>query len=138
MATDWGYTDSETEALVRLTNLVDEMADSTADNEELRMTGLSDHATASNHELDSGNGGGDAVESLTVMGRPETVKILVQNATGNYSVDVAFDNTSLSLVSASSTNSELTQDVFSNTTVDVTISDDSGASNTVDYDILLI
>lgn len=98
----------------------------------------SDHRTGSSVELDSASGGGTVTESMSVMGRPDKVRVIVQNATGNYSVDVQFDNTSVSLQSGASTNLETTQKAFSNTTIDVVISDDSGASNTVDYDLLLI
>lgn len=37
MAQDWGYEDSSTDALAHLANLVDELVDSTADDEELRV-----------------------------------------------------------------------------------------------------
>ena len=53
-------------------------------------------------------------------------------------MDLQFDNTSLSLQDSASTNLETVQETFSNSTVDVVISDDSGVSNTVDYDILLV
>lgn len=98
----------------------------------------SDHRTGSAVELDSGSGGGDVTEDLTVPGRPELLVVVVQNATGNFSVTVDFDNTQVSLQSGASTDLDTTRRPASNGTVTVTISDDSGSSNTVDYDILLV
>jgi hypothetical protein len=140
MATDWGNDESSTAALRRIANIIDETADSTTDNESLQMIdlGIADHRTGSAVELDSASGGGTVTESLNVRGSPDEVRVIVQNATGNYSVDIDFDNTSVSLQDAASTDFEGTQTVYSNVTVDVSISDDSGASNTVDYDILLV
>lgn len=98
----------------------------------------SKHRTGSDVELDSASEGGDVVESLELVGLPREIRVIVQNATGNYSVDVSFDNTSLSLQSGASTNLDVEQPLYTNNTVTVTISDDSGVSNTVDYDILLV
>lgn len=99
---------------------------------------VSEHRGDNSVELDSGSGGGNVTESLNVRGTPEEVRVIVQSASGNYSVDVNFNNTSVSLQDAASTDLEVSQDVFSNSTVDVVFSDDSGVSNTIDYDIYLL
>lgn len=106
--------------------------------EELLNRVDSDSATDSNATIHDGSSATDVTENLAVPDRPDEVRVIVQNATGAYSVDVAFENTTVSLASSTTSDTEATQAVASNTTVDVTISDDSAASNTVDYDILLI
>lgn len=99
---------------------------------------VSEHETGSSVELDSGSGGSTETISFDVKKSYEEVRVLVQAATGNFSVALNFDNTSIDLQSGASTDLEVTQDIFSNSTVDVVISDDSGASNTVDYDVMLV
>lgn len=98
----------------------------------------SDHAGATGAAIHDGTNPSDESVSLTVPGRPDSVRILVQNATGGYTVTVEFSNTSVSFSGDSTTDVDEERAVMDNTTVDVTISDTSGASNTVDYDVLLV
>lgn len=99
---------------------------------------FSDHAGDTDATLHDGTNTTNVTESMTVPGKPDEIRIFVQNANGAYSVDITFDNTSLSLVSGATADNEVTQTLPTNTTVDVTFSDDSAASNTIDYDILLV
>lgn len=97
-------------------------------------TSTSDHATGSGVDVNAST----VTESLTVHRQPDEVRIIVQNQAGAFSVDVQFDNTTKSVQSATDAAVDAQVPVASNTTVDVVISDDSGAANTVDYDILLV
>jgi hypothetical protein len=93
-----------------------------------------DHATGSALDINAST----ETVSLDVNKQPDEVRIIVQNQTGAFSVDVNFDNTSRSVQSATDSAVDTQEPVASDTTVEVVISDDSGASNTVDYDILLV
>jgi hypothetical protein len=97
-----------------------------------------DHASQAGVELDSGSGGGDVVEDLDVPTKPDTVRVLVQAASGGYDVYIDFENTRITNTGSSTSDVDIERAVNSNTTVTVTITDTSGASNTVDYDILLV
>ena len=93
-----------------------------------------DHQTGSNVDVNAAT----ETVSLDVNSQPDEVRIIVQNQTGAFSVDVNFDNTSRVVQDNANAAVDTQEPVVSDTTVDVVISDDSGASNTVDYDILLV
>lgn len=97
-----------------------------------------DRAGATGATLHDGTTASDVTESLEVKGRPEDVRVLVQNADGGFDVTVAFSNTSVSYSGDGTTDVDEQRPVVDNTTVDITISDTTGAANSVDYDILLI
>ena len=98
------------------------------------MTEDSSHRTGSDVDVNA------ATESLSldVPGRPDSIRVLVTNAAGGFSVEVAFNNTAVTETGGSGTPVDIERTVNSPDTVDVTITDTSGAANTVDYDILLV
>jgi hypothetical protein len=97
-------------------------------------TSESDHRTGAAVDVNAN----PVTEELDVHSQPDEVRVIVQNATGNFSVDVAFDNTTISVQDGASTDANEQVPVASDQTVTVSISDDSGASNTLDYDLLLV
>lgn len=97
-----------------------------------------DHAGGTGVELNSGAGGGDVVEQLEVPTKPDSVRVLVQGAEGGYDVHIDFDNTRITNSGTSTSDVDVERAANSNETVTVTITDTSAASNTVDYDILVV
>lgn len=97
-------------------------------------TESSDHKTGSNVDVNSSTEN----VSMAVPGRPDSVRVLVTNAGGDFTVTISFDNTSVSFSGGSGTPVDVERAVMSNSTVDVSISDDSGSSNTINYDVLLV
>lgn len=62
----------------------------------LRRFTDADRAGATGATIHDGTSATDVTESLDVKGRPEDVRVLVQNADGTFDVTVAFSNTSVS------------------------------------------
>lgn len=104
------------------------------------------HRQATGHELDSGSGGGDATESFTAPNGADDITVHVTQAEGSYHVEVAFqdgggsdvtvrdNNDNADLGGDSTTDVYATVDVAS-PNVEVRVVDDSGASNTVNYNV---
>lgn len=91
MATDWGFEENATDALTRLTNLIDESAESTADNESLRIVSVS--------------GNGSVVNPDEAPNYPNSQTIshdLDPNAQGDLSVEVAVARSQAILIAANS------------------------------------
>lgn len=97
-----------------------------------------DHAGGSGVELNAGAGGGDVTKQLEVPTKPDSVRILVQGAEGGYDAHIDFDNTRITNSGGATSDVDVERSVNSNRTVTVTITDTSGVSNVVDYDILLV
>lgn len=98
----------------------------------------SDHAGATGETLHDGSSASDVTESLDTPGKPDSVRVLVQNADGTFDVTIAFEHTSITQSGGSGSPVDLERAVPAPGTVTVTISDTSAASNAVDYDILVV
>lgn len=98
----------------------------------------SDHRGASGVELDSASGGGDVVHNLDVPDKPDTLRILVQSAEGGYDVHIDFPNTRITNSGTATTDVDVERSVNAHDGITVTITDTSGVSNIVDYDILIV
>jgi hypothetical protein len=95
MATDWGYSEDESDSLERIADLIDEMADSTSDDEEIRAISVdsSGNTVASrqgnwasvNHgqDLVSTSGTSVALNGGTSLSIPDGASLTVRADSGN-------------------------------------------------------
>lgn len=91
MATDWGFEENATDALTRLANIVDEAAESTADDENLRIVSVSDDGTIVNPD-----------EAPNYPNRQEVAHDLDPNVDGDLVIEAGVEKSQAVLVSANS------------------------------------